>query len=184
MTKSKRHVKMHKIVKQYFDLRFHSDLINFSTLSWPSENTLGWCSARAGPRCPWVPPPTPPDGSTRSNPSGTSDWNVSELLFITKLKKEHMYKNTLTSSNLIFLVLINIAVKYVVTLWCDTFRKQMRVKGVGSVHLQFRVKFYVTDPSRIQEEYTRYHIYLQVNLVNYRWNEIKVGNFIWFLRGA
>ena len=26
----------------------------------------------------------------------------------------------------------------------------------------FRVKFYVTDPSRLQEEYTRYHVYLQV----------------------
>ena len=25
-----------------------------------------------------------------------------------------------------------------------------------------RVKFYVTDPSRLQEEYTRYHVYLQV----------------------
>lgn len=53
------------------------------------------------------------------------------------------------------------------TRWLDPvkpIRKQMRVKGVGSVHLQFRVKFYVTDPSRIQEEYTRYHIYLQVKL--------------------
>ena len=28
----------------------------------------------------------------------------------------------------------------------------------------FRVKFYVTDPSRLQEEYTRYHVYLQVNI--------------------
>ena len=28
--------------------------------------------------------------------------------------------------------------------------------------LYFRVKFYVTDPSRLQEEYTRYHVYLQV----------------------
>jgi len=51
------------------------------------------------------------------------------------------------------------------TRWLDPtklVRKQMRVKGLGPVNLQFRVKFYVTDPSRIQEEYTRYHIYLQV----------------------
>lgn len=26
----------------------------------------------------------------------------------------------------------------------------------------FKVKFYVTDPSKLQEEYTRYHFYLQV----------------------
>ena len=26
----------------------------------------------------------------------------------------------------------------------------------------FRVKFYVTDPSRLHEELTRYHVYLQV----------------------
>ena len=33
-----------------------------------------------------------------------------------------------------------------------------------SLSLQcFRVKFYVTDPSRLQEEYTRYHVYLQVD---------------------
>lgn len=28
--------------------------------------------------------------------------------------------------------------------------------------LYFRVKFYVSDPSKLQEEYTRYHLYLQV----------------------
>ena len=52
-----------------------------------------------------------------------------------------------------------------VSRWLDPskpLRKQMRVKGVCEVHLQFRVKFYVTDPSRLQEEYTRYHLYLQV----------------------
>lgn len=26
----------------------------------------------------------------------------------------------------------------------------------------FRVKFYVSDPSKLQEEYTRYHLYLQL----------------------
>lgn len=32
----------------------------------------------------------------------------------------------------------------------------------------FRVKFYVSDPSKLQEEYTRYHLYLQVrkNILN------------------
>ena len=52
-----------------------------------------------------------------------------------------------------------------VTRWLDpakSVRKQMRVKGVTPVTLHFRVKFYVTDPSRLHEEYTRYHVYLQV----------------------
>ena len=52
-----------------------------------------------------------------------------------------------------------------VTRWLDpakSVRKQMRVKGVAPVTLHFRVKFYVTDPSRLHEEYTRYHVYLQV----------------------
>lgn len=33
--------------------------------------------------------------------------------------------------------------------------------GTGG-SLYFRVKFYVSDPSKLQEEYTRYHLYLQV----------------------
>jgi len=52
-----------------------------------------------------------------------------------------------------------------VTRWLDpakSVRKQMRVKGCSPVTLHFRVKFYVTDPSRLHEEYTRYHVYLQV----------------------
>lgn len=28
--------------------------------------------------------------------------------------------------------------------------------------LEFRVKFYVNDPSRLQEEYTRYQFFLQI----------------------
>nr|CAD7588957.1 unnamed protein product [Timema genevievae] len=32
----------------------------------------------------------------------------------------------------------------------------------GGGQLYFRVKFYVSDPSKLQEEYTRYHFYLQV----------------------
>ena len=50
--------------------------------------------------------------------------------------------------------------------WLDPakpVRKQMRVKGCAAVTLHFRVKFYVTDPSRLHEEYTRYHVYLQVS---------------------
>ncbi|KAL0268614.1 UNVERIFIED_CONTAM: hypothetical protein PYX00_010476 [Menopon gallinae] len=35
-------------------------------------------------------------------------------------------------------------------------------KQIRSNHFYFRVKFYVTDPSKLQEEYTRYHFYLQV----------------------
>ncbi|XP_063233077.1 tyrosine-protein phosphatase non-receptor type 4 isoform X2 [Bacillus rossius redtenbacheri] len=44
--------------------------------------------------------------------------------------------------------------------WLDPsklVKKQLR----GS-QLYFRVKFYVSDPSKLQEEYTRYHFYLQV----------------------
>ncbi|XP_075237521.1 protein tyrosine phosphatase Meg isoform X2 [Lycorma delicatula] len=45
--------------------------------------------------------------------------------------------------------------------WLDPVKpvkKQMRGQG----HFYFRVKFYVSDPSKLQEEYTRYHFYLQV----------------------
>ena len=54
-----------------------------------------------------------------------------------------------------------------VTRWLDPakpVRKQMRVKGMAAITLYFRLKFYVTDPSRLQEEYTRYHAYLQVKI--------------------
>ncbi|XP_074659183.1 tyrosine-protein phosphatase non-receptor type 4-like isoform X2 [Tubulanus polymorphus] len=47
--------------------------------------------------------------------------------------------------------------------WLDplkTVKKQMRV---GPPYIfYFRVKFYVSDPSRLQEEYTRYHFFLQL----------------------
>ncbi|XP_055609256.1 tyrosine-protein phosphatase non-receptor type 4 [Uranotaenia lowii] len=52
--------------------------------------------------------------------------------------------------------------------WLDPnkpFRKQwnaVRLSGEASPLLIFRVKFYVTDPSRLHEEYTRYQFYLQV----------------------
>ncbi|XP_053673265.1 tyrosine-protein phosphatase non-receptor type 4 [Anopheles nili] len=60
--------------------------------------------------------------------------------------------------------------------WLDPnkpFRKQLNDvrTSVGRQHedggphvplLLFRVKFYVTDPSRLQEEYTRYQFYLQI----------------------
>ncbi|XP_044015299.1 tyrosine-protein phosphatase non-receptor type 4 isoform X2 [Aphidius gifuensis] len=46
--------------------------------------------------------------------------------------------------------------------WLDpakTVKKQIRSKG-GQFF--FRVKFYVSDPSKLQEEYTRYQFYLQI----------------------
>ncbi|XP_023229327.1 tyrosine-protein phosphatase non-receptor type 4 isoform X1 [Centruroides vittatus] len=47
--------------------------------------------------------------------------------------------------------------------WLDPskcVRKQMKS---GPPHLlYFRVKFYVSDPSKLQEEYTRYHLFLQI----------------------
>ncbi|CAL1581314.1 unnamed protein product [Knipowitschia caucasica] len=47
--------------------------------------------------------------------------------------------------------------------WLDpnkTIRKQLRR---GSPHsLSFRVKFFVSDPSKLQEEYTRYQFFLQI----------------------
>ena len=62
-----------------------------------------------------------------------------------------------------------------VTRWLDPakpVRKQMRVKGVAAITLYFRLKFYVTDPSRLQEEYTRYHAYLQVK------HDLTVGRLV------
>ncbi|KAK6631145.1 hypothetical protein RUM43_014241 [Polyplax serrata] len=44
--------------------------------------------------------------------------------------------------------------------WLDP--KKSLKKQIGSGNLFFRVKFYVMDPSKLQEEYTRYHFYLQV----------------------
>merc|ERR1712223_1870309 len=56
--------------------------------------------------------------------------------------------------------------------WLDPsklVRKQVRINcngqktGVTPVAtLYFRVKFYVTDPSRLKEEFTRYQVYMQV----------------------
>ena len=41
--------------------------------------------------------------------------------------------------------------------------KRRSLGGIAFIkYLILRVKFYVTDPSRLQEEYTRYHVYLQV----------------------
>jgi tyrosine-protein phosphatase non-receptor type 4 len=54
------------------------------------------------------------------------------------------------------------------TRWLDpnkSFKKQtsgLREGGDQAPSLLFRVKFYVTDPSRLQEEYTRYQFYLQI----------------------
>lgn len=52
--------------------------------------------------------------------------------------------------------------------WLDPnkpFRKQwnsVRLSGEACATLSFRVKFYVSDPSRLHEEYTRYQFYLQI----------------------
>ncbi|PIO63274.1 FERM protein, partial [Teladorsagia circumcincta] len=48
--------------------------------------------------------------------------------------------------------------------WLDpnkSIRKQM---VCPPFHLCFRVKFYVSDPSKLVEEYTRYHFFLQLRL--------------------
>ncbi|KAJ1526841.1 hypothetical protein ONE63_008405 [Megalurothrips usitatus] len=44
--------------------------------------------------------------------------------------------------------------------WLDSAKPVK--KQIKSGNLYFRVKFYVSDPSKLQEEYTRYHLYLQV----------------------
>lgn len=47
--------------------------------------------------------------------------------------------------------------------WVDPLKSVKRqIKGGSPYHLYFRVKFYVTDPSKLQEEYTRYHFFLQI----------------------
>ena len=55
--------------------------------------------------------------------------------------------------------------------WLDPtklIRKQVRISGgqkagvTPMATLYFRVKFYVTDPSRLKEEFTRYQVYMQV----------------------
>lgn len=49
------------------------------------------------------------------------------------------------------------------TKWVD-LNKQLKkqFKGSNTLSLYFRVKFYVTDPAKLQEELTRYQFYLQV----------------------
>ena len=44
----------------------------------------------------------------------------------------------------------------------DNRNKDADVKISNVITFYFRVKFYVTDPSRLHEEMTRYHVYLQV----------------------
>ncbi|XP_054735709.1 tyrosine-protein phosphatase non-receptor type 4 isoform X2 [Anastrepha obliqua] len=52
--------------------------------------------------------------------------------------------------------------------WVDAhkqFKKQcsnLALENDATQTLEFRVKFYVSDPSRLQEEYTRYQFYLQI----------------------
>lgn len=61
------------------------------------------------------------------------------------------------------LIILNDSLDIILTLnFCIvTFNEYYRfITGQG--HFYFRVKFYVSDPSKLQEEYTRYHFYLQV----------------------
>ncbi|XP_023707598.1 tyrosine-protein phosphatase non-receptor type 4 isoform X2 [Cryptotermes secundus] len=44
--------------------------------------------------------------------------------------------------------------------WVDPLKPVK--KQIRGGHFYFRVKFYVSDPSKLQEEYTRYHFYLQI----------------------
>nr|CAD7571593.1 unnamed protein product [Timema californicum] len=44
--------------------------------------------------------------------------------------------------------------------WLDPLKPVKKQLRGGQLY--FRVKFYVSDPSKLQEEYTRYHFYLQV----------------------
>ncbi|KAI5737101.1 hypothetical protein M8J76_010009, partial [Diaphorina citri] len=45
--------------------------------------------------------------------------------------------------------------------WLDP-NKQVKKQIRNGGNFYFRVKFYVSDPSKLQEEYTRYHFYLQI----------------------
>ncbi|XP_046902374.1 tyrosine-protein phosphatase non-receptor type 4-like isoform X2 [Hypomesus transpacificus] len=61
------------------------------------------------------------------------------------------------------LLLDNTVQAFKVSRWLDPnkpIRKQLKR---GSPHnLSFRVKFFVTDPNKLQEEYTRYQYFLQI----------------------
>jgi tyrosine-protein phosphatase non-receptor type 4 len=47
--------------------------------------------------------------------------------------------------------------------WVDVNKKlRKQIRRVDTYNLYFRVKFYVQDPSKLQEEWTRYHFFLQV----------------------
>lgn len=46
--------------------------------------------------------------------------------------------------------------------WLDPSKCIKKQLGTCQYSLYFRVKFYVSDPSKLQEEYTRYQFYLQV----------------------
>lgn len=46
--------------------------------------------------------------------------------------------------------------------WLDPSKTVKKQLGNCQSPLYFRVKFYVSDPSKLQEEYTRYQFYLQL----------------------
>lgn len=47
-------------------------------------------------------------------------------------------------------------------LWLDPSKSIKKQLGNYQQPLYFRVKFYVSDPSKLHEEYTRYQFYLQL----------------------
>ncbi|CAB3403279.1 unnamed protein product [Caenorhabditis bovis] len=48
--------------------------------------------------------------------------------------------------------------------WLDPNKVVRKQMFCPPYHLLFRVKFYVNDPNKLKEEYTRYHFFLQVRL--------------------
>ena len=52
--------------------------------------------------------------------------------------------------------------------------------GANTINVEFRVKFYVNDPGRLQEELTRYHFFLQLkkDLLLGRYVHISLVTFI------
>ncbi|CAI5445122.1 unnamed protein product [Caenorhabditis angaria] len=48
--------------------------------------------------------------------------------------------------------------------WLDPEKCVRKQMVCPPYHLFFRVKFYVSDPSKLREEYTRYHLFLQIRL--------------------
>ena len=48
--------------------------------------------------------------------------------------------------------------------------------GANTINVEFRVKFYVNDPGRLQEELTRYHFFLQLK------KDLLLGRYVYYVR--